>query len=72
MGAAFGDGGPHLLDDGTEAVGLLPGELGKHLSVEANVGLVEPVYQLIITHAVLPRGGIYLHDGGAARGARVL
>ena len=42
----------HLLNDGLESLGVVHGEVGKHLAVDLNTSLAEGTHQLRIAQAV--------------------
>src|SRR5690606_25657617 len=50
--------GLDLLDDGAEGRLVVDRQLGKHLAVDADLGLVQPVHEHAVGQPVLPRGGV--------------
>ena len=54
----FIEGGFGLFRDGRKAIRLIHGEIGKHLAVDVDAGLLEAVDDLAVAQLELARGGI--------------
>ena len=52
----------HLVNDSLESLGIVEGEVGKHLAVDLDASLRQLVDELAVVHVVLAYGGVNTHN----------